>query len=157
MRTLFLSRILSTSTAQWPAFINDECKDIFRYDVLFLPFHAEGQWSLFMVLGCGRIKLYEKKSYNSVRPCIVHLQPSDWRTTRHHSASVADKIRTCLNVAWRDQNSEIDRLAMPFNKRSLPLCIPKGKCKFDERREAPRLLLTIYFFVSFLHVNSWYK
>lgn len=108
-------------------FIQDETDSLFDCDMLLLPFHTEDQWSLFIVLGASKIKDYSAKRYSGIRPCIIHLDFFEWTKTCHHSSNIADKIRTCLNCAWRKDNNEVDKLVMPFNKRSLPLCKPKGK------------------------------
>ena len=127
LRSLFLQRILSTNASQWSMFIQDETSSLFDCDMLLLPFHTEDQWSLFIVLGASKIKEYSTKRYTGIRPCIIHLDPFEWTKTCHHSSNIADKIRACLNCAWRKDNNEVDKLVMPFNKRSLPLCKPKGK------------------------------
>ena len=95
--------------------------------MLFLPFDGKDQKSLFVVVNAGRIRDYLKVGYNENRPCIIHLDPNKSDFARHNGHAIADRIYVWLNTLWRYEHDKNNNLLMPFFKRSMPLCCPKGE------------------------------
>jgi hypothetical protein len=111
---------------QWVQALEKMDIDVFQYDMVLMPFEADGQTSLFVIIGAKYIRNYTKIGFTKSRPCILHFDPASKSCARHDHRQVADKLRTWLNRLWRKKNDR-DLLCMPFQKRSMPLCRPSGK------------------------------
>ena len=105
--------------------------DVFLYNMIIMPFHHNGNKSLFVAMGDKHIKDYMKKEFNETRPCILHILP--WATSmqsHNHAYNQATTwLRVWLNALWRTMHcSDIfDIASMPFAHRSLPFTQPIGK------------------------------
>lgn len=127
--TNFLRVLFATSPSQWvQSGIN-----IFDFNLLLMPFDANGHKSLFVVIGAKNIRSYTHKGFKGSRPCILHFDSTNCSPSRHHTSRgrhdhnvVADKLRTWMNRIWRRQHDDVDHLLMPFNKRSMPILTPYG-------------------------------
>ena len=126
-----LSTIFATTPSQWTSKIIDRKLDIFDHKMLLLPFNGNGQTSLFVVVCPGHIREYSNKSYRGSRPCILHLDPNQSTSSSHDHNAVGERLLGWLNCLWRHKYEDNNPLSTPFNKRSMPLCRPDGKCTED--------------------------
>lgn len=118
--------LFASKPQQWVLAMNSINIDVFDHKMLLLPFEAEEQKSIFIVIGAGNIRCYDKRTFKGDRPCIIHLNPCRHSESRHNSHSIAAKIRTWLNHLWRQRENNGDNLMAPFHKRSLPVFTPQG-------------------------------
>ena len=124
--TNFLIVLFSTSASHWVEIIGQAGINIFDYNVLLFIFDASGHKTLFLVLGGKKTRSYTCRRFKDSRPCIIHFDPNNQLCGRHDHHAIADKLRTWLNKLWRSENTENDRMIMPFNKRSMPSLQPYG-------------------------------
>ena len=128
--TSTLANIVSLDIAYVTAYLSGKNVDVFSKDFLLLPFEKDRHYSIFVVcLGD--------------RPYILHLDPLGFKST-HDTRYMSHKIRSWLNSMWRQK---FDRAGCtytnPYNKRSMPDCLPEGTCDISVIvRSALLLLLT---------------
>lgn len=145
-RTHFLRLLLACKPQQWLHTMSCMNIDVFKYKMVFLPFEAEQQKSVFIVIGPGNVRCYDKRTFKGDRPCIIHFNPSHCSESEHNSHFVAAKIRAWLNHLWRQREDNGDNLMAPFHKRSLPVYMPPGndfvcivvncrQCNFSQNRQ----------------------
>lgn len=121
----FIRSLFSQPPTQWVECLEDMDVDIFDYNILLMPFEAEGHTSLFAIVGAKYIRDYTKIGFGKNRPCILHFDPNGNFLSKHDHRQVADKLRSWLNHLWRKKN-DYHALCMPFQKRTMPLCRPLG-------------------------------
>ena len=126
----FVSTIVSISSSSWldKTYLPD-ADTIFSHDIIFIPYRWNGIRSCFVVIGQRYIKDYVHSSFDKHRPCILHLCPTIHSSRRQASIykSVCGRIRSWLNVAWRNLNGVRDVTCNPFHHRSMPWVHPNGK------------------------------
>lgn len=126
----FIDNLLGTSSRQWTQQIKHPEIDIFSHNMLIMPFHSNGQKSLFVVFGAKHIKDYMKRGFSDTRPCILHILPyatsMQGQTHAHNQACL--RLRVWLNALWRTTRCNNDFNSMPFTHRSLPMTRPFGEC-----------------------------
>ena len=124
----FLHRLIATSSQNWIYEMKEKNVNIFEYDMIMMPFYANGHRSLFVVVGASYIQDYMKCGFSNERPCILHIlpyqRPTRAQTQAYNAASA--KIRSWLNALWRVTYCVNDIISMPFTHRSLPLTQPYG-------------------------------
>lgn len=124
--THFLRSLFATTPHEWVEKTQGTGANVFDKNILFFPFDANGQKSLFVVLGANNIRDYTRRGFKGSRPCILHLDPNNTVRGRHDHHAVGDKLRTWMNKLWRWENEEDDVMVTPFNKRSMPTVRPYG-------------------------------
>ena len=107
--------------------------DVFKYNMIIMPFHHDGNKSLFVVMGAKHIKDYTKAEFHDTRPCILHVLPyaaSIMQGHIHAYNKATTRLRVWLNALWRVMrcNNDFDIASMPFTHRSLPVTRPFGTC-----------------------------
>ena len=131
--TSFIDSLMGTSANQWTHQMESCGVDVFSYNMIVMPFHHDGQKSLFVVMGAKHIKDYMKANFNETRPCILQILPYTQTLGGHDRAHnrAAMRLRVWLNALWRTMhcNNEFDIASMPFTNRSLPFTQPVGKCR----------------------------
>ena len=117
--------------------------------MIIVPFHHDGNKSLFVVMGTKHIKDYTKAEFDDMRPCILHVLPyaASTQSHRHASNRATTRLRVWLNALWRMLrcNNDFDIASMPFTHRSLPVTRPFGMCMFYDTEK----LLTFSCILSF--------
>ena len=127
----FIDNFLRMSVCQWTQQMEQCGVDVFLYNMIIMPFHHNGNKSLFVVMGAKHIKDYMKTGFNETRPWILHILP--WATSmqghNHAYNQATTRLRVWLNALWQTMHcSDIfDIASMPFTHRSLPFTQPFGK------------------------------
>ncbi len=131
--------------------------DIFDYNMLLMPFHSQGQTSLFAIVGAKYIRDYTKIGFSKNRPCILHFDPNNSSLSKHDPRRVADRLRTWLNRLWRKRKSN-DLLSMPFQKRTMPLCHPIGMVLYTFLHFITQMAhLSFCNYNSSLKIKTWFQ
>ena len=127
----FIDNLLGTSVRQWTQQMEHCAIDIFSYNMIIMPFHHNGNKSLFVVMGAKHIKDYMKTDFSETRPCILHILPYATTTQGHNHAynQAVTRLRVWLNALWRTThcNNAFNVDSMPFSGRSLPFRQPCGE------------------------------
>ena len=127
----FIDNLLGTSVPQWTQQLKHCAIDIFSCNMIILPFHHNGNKSLFVVKGAKRIKDYMKTDFNETRPCILQILPYATTTQGHNHAynQAVTCLRVWLNALWQTTccNNAFDDDSMPFSRISLPFTQPFGE------------------------------
>ena len=127
----FIDNLLRTSVRQWTQQMEQCGVDIFLYNMIIMPFHHNGNKSLFVVMGAKHIKDYMKTKFNETRPCILHILP--WATSmqgHNHAYNQATIwFLVWFNTLWQTMHCSngFYIASMPFTHRSLPFTQPFGK------------------------------
>ena len=74
--------------------------NIFKPDMIMMPFCAGGHRSLFVVVEASYIQDYMKRGFSNKRPCILHILPYQTSTRTQIQAynAASAKIRGWLNA-----------------------------------------------------------
>ena len=100
--------------------------------MIIMPFHHNGNKSLFVVMGAKHIKDYMKTEFSETRPCILHILPyaTSMQGDIHAYNQATTRLHVCLNALWQMTrcNNDFDIDSMPFNRRSLPFTQSFGEC-----------------------------
>ena len=80
----FIDNLLGTSVQQWTQQMEHCAIDIFSYNMIIMPFHCNGNKSLFVVMGAKHIKDYMKTDFSKTQPCILHILPYATTMQGHH-------------------------------------------------------------------------
>lgn len=127
--TTFSNTMLRSTLAMCTRQTDARQVDIFDHQVLLIPFECEGRQSLFFVLGAKYIKDYNRRGFDQMRPCILHIDESTplTRSHKHLYQVMSVKIRAWLNMSWKTKYGNNDTFCMPFSTRSMPVSRPHGK------------------------------
>ena len=130
----FIDNLIGTSVPQWKQQMEQCAIDVFKYNMIIVPFHHDGNKSLFVVMGAKHIKDYMKAEFHDTRPCILHVLPyaASMQSHSHAYNKATTRLRVWLNALWRMMrcNNDFDIASMPFTHRSLPVTRPVGMCMF---------------------------
>ena len=126
--SIFIDNLLGTSVQQWTQQMEHCAIDIFSYNMIIMPFHHNGNKSLFVAVGAKHIKTYMKTDFSKTRPCILHILPyaTTMQDHRHAFHQAVTCLRVWLNALWQTTRcgNAFDVDLMPFNSRSLPFTQP---------------------------------
>ena len=127
----FIDNLLKKSVRQWTQQRTQCGVDIFLYNVIIMPFHHNGNKSLFVVMGAKHIKDYMKTGFNETRPCILHILPwaTSMRGQNHAYNQATTRLHVWLNALWQTMHCSdaFDIASILFTHRSLPFTQPIGK------------------------------
>merc|ERR1712051_223396 len=92
----FIDNLIGTSVHQWKRQMEQYAVDVFLYNMIIMPFHHDGNKSLFVVMGAKHIKDYMKADFSETLPCILHILPYAASMQDHNHAYSQATTRLCV-------------------------------------------------------------